>query len=118
MAEFALNKMIGKYDKETIMTMPETLNEVRRVIDDLDGEIIQLLARRQKLVEQAGRLKPHNDARAVAAPERVAQVIEARRVQAISEGLSPEVAEAVWRAMIDAFINLEIEFNKAGSLHD
>ena len=74
---------------------PETLNEVRQAIDSLDAELITLLAKRQTLVEQAGRLKPRGDRQAVAA------------------GLSPEVAEAVWQAMIAAFIRLETETNQA-----
>lgn len=88
------------------------LTEVRRNIDDIDRQLISLLARRQGLVEQAGRLKPKNDAQAVAAPERVAQVIRTRREQAAASGLSPDVAEAVWRAMIEAFIRLETEINR------
>ncbi|MFC2561866.1 MAG: chorismate mutase [Kingella oralis] len=94
---------------------PETLNEVRQAIDSLDAELITLLAKRQTLVEQAGRLKPRGDRQAVAAPERVAQVIAARRGQATAAGLSPEVAEAVWQAMIAAFIRLETETNQAGT---
>ena len=38
--------------------LPQTLDEVREAIDGLDKELIELLARRQKLVRQAGRLKP------------------------------------------------------------
>lgn len=93
--------------------MRKTLTEIRQEIDLLDTELIKLLAQRQKWVEQAGRIKPHNDAQAVAAPERVAQVIHARREQAAAAGLSPDVAEAVWRTMIDAFINLELKINQA-----
>ena len=37
--------------------LPQTLEEVREAIDGLDKELIELLARRQKLVRQAGRLK-------------------------------------------------------------
>ena len=90
---------------------PLTLAELRRDIDALDSQLIGLLARRQRLVEQAGRLKPRGDQQAVAAPERVAQVI-ADRSQALAAGLAPEVAEAVWRAMIDAFIHLEGQVNQ------
>ncbi|MGN6888056.1 chorismate mutase [Neisseria sp. P0014.S008] len=75
---------------------------------------MELLARRQKLVRQAGRLKPKNDVQAVSAPERVAQVIASRRAYAEKAGLSPEVAEAVWRSMIDAFTTLEMETNRVG----
>ena len=59
--------------------LPDTLAEVRQAIDELDSQLISLLARRQQLVAQAGRLKPKHDAQAVAAPERVAQVLKARR---------------------------------------
>ena len=76
--------------------LPDTLAEVRQAIDALDGQLIGLLARRQQLVAQAGRLKPKHDAQAVAAPERVTQVLKARREQAAAAGLSPDVAEAVW----------------------
>jgi isochorismate pyruvate lyase len=89
-----------------------TLPEIRAAIDDLDSRLISLLAQRQTLVEQAGRLKPKNDAQAVAAPERVAQIIADRRARAAAAGLSPEVAEAVWQAMIAAFIQLETDINR------
>lgn len=90
-----------------------TLDEVRRNIDILDQKLITLLAERQQYVEQAGRLKPRGDKQAVAAPERVAKVIESRRMSAAEAGLSPDVAEAVWRAMIEAFIRLETDINQA-----
>ncbi len=91
---------------------PQTLSQVRTAIDAIDGELIHLLARRQYFVEQAGRLKPKNNAQAVADPERVAQVIADRRQWALAVGLSPEVAEAVWQSMIAAFIELELKVNK------
>ena len=84
--------------------LPDTLAEVRQVIDALDSQLIGLLARRQQLVAQAGRLKPKHDAQAVAA----------RREQAAAAGLSPDVAEAVWQAMIAAFIRFEQEVNRSG----
>lgn len=95
--------------------MSKTLTEVRQAIDLIDSQLIDLLSERQKLVEQAGKLKPLNDAQAVAAPERVTQVIAARRQQASAAGLSPDVAEAIWQAMISAFISLETEINRQPS---
>ena len=93
--------------------LPDTLAEVRQKIDALDSQLIGLLAQ-QQLVAQAGRLKPKHDAQAVAAPDRVAQVLKARREQAAAAGLSPDVAEAVWQAMIAAFIRFEQEVNRSG----
>ncbi|OAM26816.1 MULTISPECIES: chorismate mutase [Eikenella] len=99
-------------------SLPDTLAEVRQAIDALDSRLIDLLAQRQRLVAQAGRLKPKHDAQAVAAPDRVAQVLAARREQAAAAGLSPDVAEAVWQAMIAAFIRFDQEVNRSdGTSH-
>ena len=67
---------------------------------------------RQILVEKVGRLKPKGDKSAVRANDRVAQVIANRRKEALELGLSPDVAESVWRSMIQAFIALEEKVNK------
>ncbi|MEU7530744.1 chorismate mutase [Saccharothrix sp. NPDC042600] len=86
--------------------MPESLDEVRAGIDAIDAQLVRLLAERQGLVEAAAAFKKDEDA--VRAPDRVAQVIAKVRAKAADAGLSPEVAEAVWRAMIGAFIELEL----------
>ncbi|GAA0238097.1 chorismate mutase [Saccharothrix mutabilis subsp. mutabilis] len=86
--------------------MPESLDEVRAGIDGIDAQLVRLLAERQGLVKAAAAFKKDEDA--VRAPDRVAQVIAKVRAKAADAGLSPEVAEAVWRAMIGAFIELEL----------
>ncbi|RMI42482.1 chorismate mutase [Actinomadura harenae] len=90
-----------------------SLAEVRARIDALDGELVRLLADRQILVRQAAGFKV--DEQAVRAPDRVEQVVQAVRERAVDAGLSPDVAEAVWRAMIAAFIELELDEHRAGS---
>ncbi|MEV8533716.1 chorismate mutase [Streptomyces sp. NPDC051211] len=92
---------------------PTSLAEVRAHIDALDAELVDLLARRQELVRAAAGFKA--DEQAVRAPDRVERVVRAARVRAETAGLAPEVAEAVWRAMIAAFIDLELtEHHKLG----
>ncbi|MEJ2854678.1 MULTISPECIES: chorismate mutase [unclassified Saccharothrix] len=86
--------------------MPESLDEVRAGIDAIDAQVVRLLAERQGLVKAAAAFKKDEDA--VRAPDRVAQVIAEVRAKAEASGLAPEVAEAVWRAMIGAFIELEL----------
>ncbi|MGN6930396.1 chorismate mutase, partial [Neisseria sp. P0015.S010] len=54
---------------------------------------------------------------AVSAPERVDKVIASRRAYAEKTGLSPEVAEAVGRSMIDAFIKLEMDTNRTNGAY-
>ncbi len=61
------------------------LNHVRAEIDRIDGELIRLLAERQHWVETTGRLKPRNNAAAVAAPDRVAHALATRQAQANSD---------------------------------
>lgn len=90
----------------------DALSDIRSDIDNIDSQLIRLLAQRQILVEKAGRLKPKGDKVAVHASDRVAQVIANRRKEALELGLSPDVAESVWRSMIQAFIALEENVNK------
>ncbi|MET8877870.1 chorismate mutase [Nocardia sp. NPDC004604] len=88
------------------MSAPESLAEVRARIDAVDAELIRFLAHRQNLVRTAAAFK--TDEHAVRAPDRVAQVVALARERATEAGLAPAVAESVWRAMIDAFIELEL----------
>ncbi|GAB3165658.1 chorismate mutase [Microbispora hainanensis] len=88
------------------MSDPASLDDVRRRIDELDARLTALLAERQRLVRAAAAFK--TDEQAVRAPGRVERVVAAARERAEREGLSPEVAEAVWRAMIGAFVEYEL----------
>nr|WP_283139860.1 chorismate mutase [Rhizohabitans arisaemae] len=85
---------------------PASLAEVRDRIDAIDAELIGFLARRQDLVRAAAGFK--RDEQGVRDPERVERVVAGARSKAEAVGLAPEVAEAVWRSMISAFIELEL----------
>ena len=85
---------------------PASLDEIRDRIDALDADMVRLLARREELVRAAAGFK--KDEQAVRAPDRVERVVAAARAEAERAGLSPQVAEAVWRAMITAFVDLEL----------
>lgn len=89
-----------------------TLHDVRAAIDSLDGQIVELIANRQRWVEAAGALK--SDEQAVRAPDRVEQVISKVRGLAFEHGASPEVVEAAYRALIAAFIKHELAVQGGG----
>lgn len=91
-----------------------SLDEVRLRIDSLDRRIVELIAERQQWVAAAGSLK--KDEQAVRAPARVEQVIAKVRGLAEDAGASPEVVEAAYRALIAAFIDLELDHHARG--HD
>ena len=90
-----------------------SLDEVRLHIDRLDRQLVALVAERGAYVSQAARFK--KSAAEVAAPQRVAQVVDKVRALALEIGAEPAVVEATWRAMITVFI--EIERSAHAALH-
>jgi isochorismate pyruvate lyase len=82
-----------------------SLAEVRDNIDRIDRDIVKLMAERQAYVGEAGRFKANPAA--VSAPARVEQVIVKIKTIAKDAGLSEEVAEKTFRAMIAGFEDYE-----------
>ena len=74
-------------------TNHDSLAAVRAGIDQLDGEIVERLADRQRLVRRAGRLK--GDAAAVRAPARVAAVLARVPGLAGEHGANPDLGARV-----------------------
>ncbi|KAA0949488.1 MULTISPECIES: chorismate mutase [unclassified Pseudomonas] len=91
-----------------------SLEQVRENIDRLDRQIVALLAERGGFVSQAARFKKNTDG--VKAPQRVEQVIAKVRSLSHAVGANPEVTEQVYRAMISAFIQQELEEHAALSV--
>ncbi|MGH8352167.1 MAG: chorismate mutase [Pseudomonas sp.] len=83
-----------------------SLEEVRTRIDRLDRQIVGLVAERGGYVRQAARFKRNADE--VQAPQRVAQVLAKVEGLALEQGADPQVVEALYRAMIAAFIEAEL----------
>ena len=90
---------------------PMSLSEVRARIDRIDEEIIELMAARQKLVREAARHK--TDQAAVRAPDRRAAVMRRLGELAAEHGVSTDVVHRTYTAMIDAFIDLELQEHSA-----
>lgn len=87
------------------------LEEVRENIDRIDALIINLMAERQRYVNEAARFK--KTAGEVKAPARVEEVISNIKNLASKEGLDEDIAESVYRTMIRGFILKEQDqFNK------
>lgn len=83
-----------------------SLEEVRENIDRIDDSIIQLIAERTEYVMQAAAFKKSESD--VKAPDRVEAVIRKVREKAEKYGASPDIAETVYRNMINGFINMEM----------
>ena len=85
----------------------ESLEQAREKIDVLDTALIEIIATRQFYVDQAVRFK--NSVQDVQSPERVEQVINKVRTQAIALGTDPDLVEHLCREMIQRFIQRELK---------
>lgn len=85
----------------------ESLEQVRTHIDFIDQHLIELIATRQFYVDQAVRFK--RTEQAVQAPERVEAVLAKVREQAQAQGVDPALIEALYKSMIQHFIQRELK---------
>ena len=78
------------------------MTELRAAIDILDARLVAMLAIRQRYIERAAILKQAREL--VRDSNRVEQVVRNVKAEAAEAGLSPIIAESVWRALIEASI--------------
>jgi isochorismate pyruvate lyase len=83
------------------------MTELRAAIDMLDARLVTMLALRQTYIERAAVLKSERGSVRDAA--RVEDVVRKVVAEAARADLSPAIAEAVWRALIEASIAHEYE---------
>lgn len=80
----------------------QTMAEVRAGVDALDRALVVLLAERQRYMEAAARIKPSRDV--VHDDWRIKDVVSKVLAAARRKGLSADIAEPVWRTLIDRCI--------------
>jgi isochorismate pyruvate lyase len=84
-----------------------TMAEVRIGVDALDRLLVTVLAERQRYMDAAARIKQDRDA--VRDNARVEDVVAKVKAAAREAGLSEEIAEPVWRALIERCIAYEFD---------
>lgn len=77
-----------------------TMADLRQAIDAMDAMLVPLVAERMRFIDRAAELKPAEGIPA-RVEERVAEVVANVRRQAEAAGMAPDLAETLWRAMID-----------------
>jgi len=82
------------------------IEEVRHEIDNIDQEIIRLLAVRFGYVREVVKYK-EKTANGIEASDRKTQVFETRRQWAVAQGLDPDVVEDIYRRLVQYFIDEE-----------
>lgn len=77
----------------------ETLEALRAKIDQIDSQLVNLLAQRRKVVEQVAEFKRDHDL-PVSHPAREENLISARRCQGGEAGLDPDYIEDLFRTIL------------------
>ena len=83
----------------------ETMLDVRKGVDALDRALVLMLAERQRYMDAAARIK--GERHAVLDTARIEDVVTKVKAAARDAGLSEEIAEPVWRMLIDRCIAYE-----------
>lgn len=80
----------------------ETMTDVRREIDRLDRELVLLMAERLRYIEEAAKVK--QDRNRVRDEDRIEDVVAKVLAESEKVGLTREVAEPIWRLLIERSI--------------
>src|SRR5215475_13364803 len=83
----------------------KSLDQVRAEIDRIDRAVLALLGERAGYVHAAARFKPTEAD--IAAPQRQAAMLEARREWARAEDLDPDFVEQLYRHLVAYFVERE-----------
>ena len=86
----------------------KTMKELRREIDQLDKELISILAKRQKCIENAALIKKERNL--IVDKVRIEEVISNIKKLSLSSGLSELISEPLWRKLIE--LSIEHEFKE------
>lgn len=86
--------------------MTEILKPLRKKIDSLDKELVQLLIEREKIVHQVAKIKQENDI-PVVIPERIEEVINQAANRAVAKGGDEYYIREIYRRIIELSCELE-----------
>jgi len=89
----------------------KNMDELRKELDLLDNDLIKLVSKRFKFIEEAAIIK--DDVSKIRDNDRIENIIKRLRELAIDNDISPDIVEKLWRFIIELSIELETEiFNK------
>lgn len=77
-----------------------SMQDLRVQIDKLDQHLIQMLATRSGYIDRATALKP-GEGLPARIPSRVEDVVQKVRANSREAGMDPDLAEQLWRILID-----------------
>ncbi len=94
----------------------QSMADVRREIDRVDRALVRLLAERLTYIERAGHIK--KDRAVVRDEARINDVLAKVKAACEHAGFPPEIAEPVWRALMEGSIAHEFDvFDELSAAH-
>ena len=87
--------------------------QIRAAVSDLDHEIIRMLGRRLDYVREAVRYKP--DEGSIRNPGHWERFYADRRQWGAEAGYDPDVIEAMYRALYEYTVRIQLELHRAKS---
>ena len=92
-----------------------SLAEVRKEIDAIDDQLVDLMVERNNYIKQLARFKESIEK--IKEQSRIEDVINRVRQRGIEQGLSPNMVEEIFHIMIDNMVETEIaEFRNIKAL--
>ena len=82
----------------------ESLEKLRKDIDEIDLRILDLIQKRKDLVTEVVKLKKRDQ---IVDQKRIEFILNKLRKEALSRGLAVEFIEEIWTLMITNFIKYE-----------
>ena len=82
----------------------ESLEELRKNIDEIDLKILDLIEKRKDLVTEVVKLKKRDQ---IVCQKRIEFILNKLKVEASKRGLAIEFIEEIWNLMIRNFIKYE-----------
>ena len=82
----------------------ESLEDLRKNIDEIDLEILDLIEKRKDLVTEVVKLKKRDQ---IVDQKRIEFILNKLKVEASKRGLAIEFIEEIWTLMIENFIMYE-----------
>jgi isochorismate pyruvate lyase len=88
-------------------TKCSNINDIRSAIDEIDLQIIKLIAQRAAYVQKAAEFK--TDKNSVKAPDRVKSMLAKRREWAELNHIDPDFIENLFSNLVEYFISKEMK---------
>ena len=89
-----------------------TIKNLRKIIDEIDNQLLDLIKSRMEVVIEIGQVKKQNNSEVVD-EKREEEIFNRLAAKAAEKGVKPEIVKKVWKSLLE--ISYDIEGGKDGN---